>query len=104
MVFFRFLKRCVELFPYKNKIGGLIIATEKMHSIIHAPNDIIRYGDTENMSCEGPETNHKKWVKEQGGKTNQSQTSNSTMMKHSLRKEASELLCEAVLLAGARSL
>ena len=67
-----------------------------MHSILHAPSDIVRWGDTENMSCEGPEANHKKWVKGQGGKTNQSETSNKTMLKHTLRKEASSLLCEAV--------
>ena len=32
-----------------------MIETEKMHSIKHVPNDIIRWGNTENMSCEGPE-------------------------------------------------
>ena len=76
--------------------GSLLIETEKLHSVKHAPNDIIPWTDTENMSCEGPETNHKKWVKGQGGKTNQSETSNKTMMNHSLRKEASALLCEAI--------
>ena len=48
------------------------------------------------MCCEGPETKHKNLVKGQGGKTNQSETSNKTMMKNSLRKEARALLCEAV--------
>lgn len=92
----RFLMRCKQLFPYTNKKGHLIIETEKMHSIKHVPNDICRWGDTENMSCEGPEFNHKKWIKAQGGKTNQGQTANKTMMTHSLRKEASALLCEAI--------
>ena len=88
----------MELFPYRNKRGDISVATEKMHNIIHAPNNIILWADPEpeNMSCEGPETNHKKWVKGQGGKTNQSETSNKTMMNHSLRKEASALLCETV--------
>jgi hypothetical protein len=67
-----------------------------MHSIKHAPNDIIRWGDTENMNVEGPENCHKAWVKAQGGKTNQGPTSHKTMMKHCLRKEASALLSEAV--------
>ena len=67
-----------------------------MHSIKHAPNDIARYGDTENLNVEGPEKSHKEWVKRQGGKTNQGSTSHRTMMVHSLRKEASNLLCEAV--------
>ena len=33
-----------------------------------SPHDIIRWADTENMSCKGPETNHKNWVKGQWGK------------------------------------
>ena len=91
-----FLKRCKQLFPYTNKSGNCIIETEKMHSIKHAPNDIIRYGDTENTNVEGPENKHKEWVKNQGGKTNQGSSSHRTMMVHTLRKEASALLCEAV--------
>ena len=67
-----------------------------MHSIKHVPSDIVKWGNTENTSCEGPETNHKFWVKTQGGKTNQGQTANKTMMNHTLRKEASALLCEAI--------
>jgi len=92
----RFLRRCKELFPYTNKSGTCIVETEKMHSITHAPNDIVRYGDTENTNVEGPENLHKEWVKMQGGKTNQGSSSQKTMMVHSLRKEASALLCEAV--------
>ena len=72
----------MELFPYQNKRGEHFAATEKMHSIKHAPNDFIRWADPENMSSEGPETNHKKWVKGQGGKTKQGETSNKTMMNH----------------------
>ena len=92
----RFLQRCKELFPYTNKKGNSIVETEKMHSIDHAPNDILRWGNTENMNVEGPENLHKEWVKRQGGKTNQGATSHKTMMMHCLRKEASSLLCEAV--------
>ena len=67
-----------------------------MHSIKHAPNDVLRWGDTENMNVEGPENLHKEWVKAQGGKTNQGPTSHRTLMTHCLRKEASALLSEAV--------
>jgi len=67
-----------------------------MHSIKHAPNDVLRWGDTENMNVEGPENLHKEWVKAQGGKTNQGPTSHKTLMTHCLRKEASALLSEAV--------
>ena len=90
------MKKCKEIFPYKNKRDQIIIDTEKMHSIKHVPSDIVKWGNTENTSCEGPETNHKFWVKTQGGKTNQGQTANKTMMNHTLRKEASALLCEAI--------
>ena len=93
---FSFLQRCKELFPYTNKKGNSIIETEKMHSIKHAPNDVLRWGDTENMNVEGPENLHKEWVKAQGGKTNQGPTSHRTLMTHCLRKEASALLSEAV--------
>jgi hypothetical protein len=95
-IVFRFLQRCKELFPYTNKRGFSIVETEKMHSIKHVPNDILRWGDTENMNVEGPENLHKAWVKGQGGKTNQGPTSHKTLMTHCLRKEASALLSEAV--------
>jgi hypothetical protein len=56
----------------------------------------MRWGDPENMSCETPETGHKEWVKKQGGKTNQGPQVQLSMMKHTLRKEASALLVEAI--------
>lgn len=67
-----------------------------MHSIKHAPNDVLRWGDLINMSCEPPETGHKLWVKQQGGKTNQGTAVQRSMMTHTLRKEASALCCEAI--------
>ena len=54
-----------------------------------APTNLIK-------NVEGPDNLHKEWVKMQGGKTNQGSSSQKTMMVHSLRKEASALLCEAV--------
>ena len=70
--------------------------TEKNHSIKHAPNDIVKWGDSINMSCEAPETGHKEWVKKQGAKTNQGPAIAFSMALHTVRKEASVLLCEAV--------
>ena len=67
-----------------------------MHSIVHGAADVMRWGDPENMSAEAPETGHKEWVKKQGGKTNQGPQVQLSMMKHTLRKEASELLGEAI--------
>ena len=48
------------------------------------------------MGPDGPEGGHKTWVKSQGSKTNQGPTAAKTMMIHSLNKEASQLLCDAV--------
>ena len=70
--------------------------TEKAHSIKHCHVDVINYSDPLNCSCDGPEGGHKKWVKEQGLKTNQGESAALTMMEHSLRKEASELLCDVM--------
>ena len=72
------------------------MATEKVHSVKHTPNDIARFGDYINMSCEGPEGGQNRWVKKQGTKTNQGLEVQLTMMQHSLRKHGSALLCEAV--------
>ena len=91
-----FMRRCNELFPYRNKNDELIMATEKMHSIRHAANDVARWADAVNTNTEAPESGHKNWVKKQGGKTNQGPAAQLSMMKHSERKAASALCCEAV--------
>ena len=72
------------------------MATGKNHSIIHTPGDVGRYCNAINVSCDPPEDAHKIWVKEQAGGTNQGPQAQLSMMLHSLRKEASALLCEAV--------
>jgi hypothetical protein len=65
----------------------------KNHSIKHGAGDVSKYADIINMSCEAPEDGHKFWIKELGGITNQGPQAALTMMNHSLRKEASALLC-----------
>jgi hypothetical protein len=72
------------------------MATEKVHSIIHSPNDVAHFGHYLNYCCEAPEKGHKVWVGQQGEKTNQGPEAQLTMMIHSMRKEASAVLCEAV--------
>lgn len=84
------------VFPYKNKLGKPIMCTEKVHSILHCPSEIINYGNPLNSSCDAPEGSHKIWVKRQGTKTNQGDASARTMMFHSLHKEASQVLCDAI--------
>ncbi len=72
------------------------MATEKNHSIRHTPENVARYCDAINLSCDAPEEAHKLWVKEQGVFTNQGPHAQLSMMLHFLHKEASALLCEAV--------
>jgi hypothetical protein len=60
---------------------------EKNHSIKHGGGDVAKYADIINMSCE---------AREDGHKSNQGPEAALTMMNHSLRKEASALLCEGV--------
>ena len=94
--FARYFEKCTEVFPYENLLGFNIMHNEKNHSIKHGGGDIAKYGDPINMSCEAPEDGHKFWVKEPGGNTNQGPAAALSMIQHSLRKEASALLCEAV--------
>ena len=94
--FYSLLDMFRTVFPYKNKVGRLIMDTEKAHSIKHCHVDVIDFGNPISCSCDGPEGGHKKWVKQQGAKTNQGPSAALTMMQHSLNKEASELLCDAI--------
>ena len=70
--------------------------TEKVHSIKHCHVDVTNYANPINCCCDGPEGGHKTWVHEQGLKTNQGPSSAKTLMTHSLNKEASQLLCDAM--------
>jgi hypothetical protein len=64
--------------------------------ILHIQVLHILYCDSVNFSCEAPETANKNWVKEQGDCINQGLHVQMTMMLHSLRQEASAILCEGV--------
>jgi hypothetical protein len=90
------VEKCTKVFPYENLTGHNIIHNEKNHSIKHGGGDVAKYADIINMSCDAPEDGHKFWIKEPGGNTNQGPEAALTMMNHSLRKEASALLCEGV--------
>jgi hypothetical protein len=89
---------CHYVFPYnkEGKDACHIMMNEKNHSIVHCGDTIANWGDSINMSGEAPETAHKKWIKDQGGQTNQKDSSQVTMMKHCILKEAAAELCEAV--------
>ena len=70
--------------------------TEKAHSIKHCHVDVTNYANPINCCCDGPEGGHKINVHQQGLRTNQGVNSAKTMMTHSLNREASQLLCDAM--------
>ena len=92
----RFFEMCKELFPYKNGNGDWIMGTNKVHFMIHAVTEIMKWGSIINCSAEVVEETHKKWVKEQGKNTNQGDSSAKTMMNNSLQKIASMECTQAV--------
>ncbi len=68
-MFHSYFDKCKEVFPYENGNGFNIMDNEKNHSMKHGGNEIARYGDLLNMSCdscETPEDAHKFWIKEPG--------------------------------------
>ena len=69
--FSRFLERCRTAFPFKNSQECYLMATEKVHRLMHTPNDVARFGHYLNYCCEAPEKGHRSWVGLQGAKTNQ---------------------------------
>jgi hypothetical protein len=93
---FRLIDLFRTVFPYKNGAGRLIMDTEKVHGIKHCGIEITSVSNPLNASCDGPEAGHKLWIKGQGGNTNQGPGASLTMMRHSIYKQASQLLCEAV--------
>jgi hypothetical protein len=70
--------------------------SEKVHSIKHCHVDVTNFANPINCSCNGPEKGHKTWVHQLVLRTNQGDTSALTMMTHSLNKEVSLLLCDAM--------
>jgi hypothetical protein len=79
-----------------NPFFHLIMDTEKVHSIKYCHIDVTNFTNLMNCCCDGPEGGHKTWVHQQGLRTNNGSTSAQTLMTHTLNKEASELLCEAM--------
>ena len=92
----QFFEMCKEVFPYKNKLGHWIMGTDKVHFMIHAASEIMKWGSIINCSAEVVEEGHKTWDKEQGCNTNQGDSAAMTMMNNSLQKIASMELTQAV--------
>ena len=92
----QFFEMCKEVFPYKNLNDCWIMGTDKVHFMIHAASEIMKWGSIINCSAEVVEEGHKRWVKEQGKNTNQGDRAAKTMMNNSLQKIASMELTQAI--------
>ena len=92
----QFFEMCKTVFPYKNLAGWWIMGTDKVHFMIHAASEIMKWGGLINCSAEVVEEGHKTWVKQQGQNTNQGDSAAKTMMKNSLQKIASMELTQAI--------
>ena len=91
-----FLNQCTQLFPFLNSKGMNIMCTDKVHFIIHAASEILKWGNIINCSAEASEIAHKLWVKGQGDNTNQGPSSAKTMMSHSQSKVAAKMCAQAI--------
>jgi len=91
-----FLNQCTQLFPFLNSKGMNIMCTDKVHFIIHAASEILKWGNIINCSAEASEIAHKLWVKGQGDNTNQGPSSAKTMMSHSQSKVAAKICAQAI--------
>jgi hypothetical protein len=92
----QFIEMCKTVFPYKNLADLWIMCTDKVHFMLHAASEIMKWGSIINCSAEVVEETHKRWVKEQGQNTNQGDSSAKTMMNNSLQKIASMELTQAI--------
>ena len=88
-----FMNQCTQLFPFLNSKGINIMCTGKVHFIIHAASEILKWGNIINCSAEASEIAHKLWVKGQGDNTNQGPSSAKTMMSHSQKQGCSKDVC-----------
>jgi hypothetical protein len=59
----RLLDQFKTVFPYKNKVGRLIMDTEKAHSIKHCRVDVTNYANPINCCCDGPLTGQNEGIR-----------------------------------------
>ena len=92
----KFVSMCATTFPFRKHGGLLYLCNEKVHSVLHAASEIMRWGNLINTSGEGPEGTHKTNVKGPGSNVNHRDSSGATMMSHARGKECAALLGSAV--------
>ena len=94
----RFVQMCADVFPFKKSAGSelLYLVCEKIHSVVHAATEIMRWGNLINCSGEAAESTHKINVKGPGANLNHRETDGCTLMNHARRKDTARALGVAI--------
>ena len=92
----RFVQMCADVFPFCKAGNLLYLVCEKIHFVLHAATEIMRWGNLINCSGEAPEEAHKINVKGPGANTNHRGTDGYTMLNHARRKETARILGSAI--------
>ena len=66
----RFVQMCADVFPFRKGGNLLYLVCEKIHSVVHAATEIMRWGNLINCSGEAAEGTHKINVKGSGANIN----------------------------------
>ena len=94
----QFVQMCSDAFPFSKggKSNLLYLICEKIHSVVHASAEIMRWGNLINCSGEAPEGTHKINVKGPGANLNHRETDGCTLLNHARRKAAAQALGVAI--------
>ena len=94
----QFVQMCADVFPFTkgDKSTLLYLICEKIHSVVHASAEIMRWGNLINCSGEAPEGTHKINVKGPGANLNHRETDGCTLLNHARRKAAAQALGVAI--------
>ena len=91
-----FVELCAVVFCV-HKCGNLLyLCCEKVHSVLHAPSEIMRWGDLINTSGEAPEQSHKINVKAPGKNLNHRSSDGKTLLNHARRKLCARMMASAI--------
>ena len=75
-----FVKMCADLFPFRKAGNLLYLVCEKIHSVLHAASEIMRWENLINSSGEAAEGTHKINVKGPGVNLNHCDTDGQTLL------------------------
>ena len=91
-----FVQLCAVVFCV-HKCGNLLyLCCEKVHSILHAPSEILRWGDLINTNGEAPVQSHKINVQAPGKTLNHHSNDGKTLLSHARRKLCARMMASAI--------